>query len=101
MKDPEQIQRETSRWVLLMALYYGGGQPVAESLLLSTIQAVPIQSDPAIIRAQLRYLESAGLAEITKLPDGRIMAAITQKGCDVHEYTAECPAGIGRPAKYW
>lgn len=101
MKDNEQIQRETSRWILLMALYHGGGQPVAEALLLSTLQAVPIQTDPAVIRAQLRYLESADLALITKMPDGRIMAAITQKGCDVYEYTAQCPAGIARPEKYW
>ncbi len=101
MKDNDQIQRETSRWIILMALYQGGGYPVAEGILLSTVQAVPLQSDPAVIRAQLKYLESAGLADITKLPDGRITAAITQKGCDVYEYTDDCPTGIGRPQKYW
>ncbi len=101
MKEFEQNERETSRWVLLMALYHGGGFPVAEALLLSTLHAVPLRADAATVRAQLKYLESAHLAEITEHPDGRVSAAVTQTGVDVYEYNTECPAGIARPKKYW
>ncbi|MBW7863082.1 MAG: hypothetical protein GX580_02755 [Candidatus Hydrogenedens sp.] len=101
IKPIEQTQKEAARWYLLVALYHGGGNHVAEAVLLSTIQAVPIQTDAAVIRAQLKYLESAGLAQICKLPDGRITAAITQSGCDVYEYNADCPPGIARPRKYY
>lgn len=99
MKTAEQTQKETARWYLLVALYHGGGYPVAEALLLSTIQAVPIQSDASVIRAQLKYLESSGLAKVEALPHGTVLASITQKGCDVYEYNADCPPGIARPAK--
>ncbi len=101
MKDAEQILKETSRWYLLVALYHGGGFPVAEALLLSTLQAVPIQTDAQVVRAQLKYLEDKKLATTRRLPDGRITAAITAEGCDVYEYTAECPTGIARPEKYF
>jgi hypothetical protein len=101
MKELEQSERETSRWVILMALYHGGGYPVAEALLLSVLDAVPLRADPTTVRAQLKYLKSAELADITQHPDGRISAAITSMGVDVYEYNVQCPAGIARPKKYW
>lgn len=61
-KAIEQTERETARWVALDALYHGGGYPVAERLILSVLEAVPLRASAADIRAHLAYLESAGLA---------------------------------------
>lgn len=101
MKSPEQTEREHARWTMLMALYHGGGQPVAERLLLSVLEAVPVKADAGVVRAHLRYLEDCGLARLHEAPDGRVTGAITHGGMDVIEYNADCPPGIARPRKYW
>ena len=101
MKPLDQSERETARWIALDALYHGGGYEVAERLILSVLQAVPLNCTAADVRAHLGYLESLHLARVVKLPDGGRLAAITSVGTDVVEYNADCPAGIARPKKYW
>ena len=101
MKELEQSERETARWVTLHALYHGAGYPVAERLVLSVLEAVPIQASAGDVRAHLSYVASAGLASIEYLSNGTWVARITRAGMDVVEYNAECPVGIARPKKYW
>lgn len=101
MKTIEQSERETARWVALTALYHGASYPVAERLVLSVLEAVPIQSTAADVRSHLHFLSAAGLASIHRLPDGAQTACITKAGMDCVEYNADCPAGIARPQKYW
>lgn len=101
MKTIEQSERETARWVTLGALYHGAGYPVAERLILSVLEAVPVRSSAADVRAHLSYLETAGLARVERLPDGTWTASVNRHGMDVVEYNADCPAGIARPKKYW
>lgn len=101
MKEIEQSEREMARWVVLQALYHGDGSLVAERLILSVLDAVPIKASASDVRAHLAYLESASLARLEKLPNGSWCASITKSGVDVVEYNVDCPAGIGRPRKYW
>ncbi|MEO1752030.1 hypothetical protein [Thiofaba sp. EF100] len=101
MKTIEQSERETARWIVLSALYHGAGIPVAERLVLSVLEAVPIKATASDVRTHLHFLESAGMAHVKRLPDGGWVAEITKAGMDVVEYTADCPAGIARPVKYW
>lgn len=101
MKNLEQSERETARWVALDALYHGAGYAVPERLILAVLEAVPLRVTAADVRTHLAYLGSLGLARVVELPDGSRTAAITSSGTDVVEYNAECPAGIARPHKYW
>lgn len=101
MKSLEQNERETARWVALNALYNGAGYPLAERVILSVLEAVPIRSTAADVRQHLHFLETAGLARIDKHPDGTWTACITKQGIDCVEYNIPTPAGIARPHKYW
>ena len=101
MKTIEQSQRETARWVALTALYNGAGFPLAERVILSVLEAVPIHATAADVRQHLHFLDTAGMATVHKQPDGTWTACITKDGMDCVEYNATCPAGIARPQKYW
>ena len=101
MKTMEQSQRETARWVLLNALYHGQGYPLAERVLHSVLEAVPIQATAADVRAHLSFLEAADLGKLDKLADGTWTAKILKPGIDCVEYNAPCPTGVARPQKYW
>lgn len=101
MKDLEQSEREMARWVVLQALYHGDGNLVAERLILSVLEAVPIKASASDVRAYLSYVASAGLAQVEQFNHGAWGARITRTGVDVVEYNSECPAGIARPKKYW
>lgn len=101
MKEVDQSERETARWVLLNALYHGGDFPVAERVLLTVLEAVPIKATASDVRAHLAYLQSSGLVKVQHLPHGTWCATITRDGTDVVEYNSDCPAGIARPKKYW
>jgi len=101
MKPIEQSQRETARWVALSALYHGAGYPLAERVILSVLESVPIMATAADVRQHLHFLDAAGLAAVTRHSDGTWTARITKAGMDCVEYTAECPTGIARPQRYW
>ncbi|HWO99756.1 MAG TPA: cytoplasmic protein [Methylococcus sp.] len=100
-KPIDQSEREVARWITLDALYHGSGYPVSERLIHSVLEAVPVRSSAADVRAHFAYLESAGLATVRRLADGTQTATITRAGVDVVEYNSDCPPGIARPVKYW
>lgn len=101
MKNVEQVRRETARWIALTALYHGMGCPTSERLIHSVLEAVPLPATLVETRALLHFLQQAGLATVTRRPDGATVACITKEGTDVVEYNAVCPAGIARPEQYW
>ena len=99
--DNEKPRRETIRWMALDVMNHGRPYPVAEPLILSAIQGVPVQCTALELRRELDYLEHRGLA-IVKKPEGAPwLAELTRHGVDVVEYPVECDPGIARPKKYW
>jgi len=98
--DMAQAEREEVRWLLMLALYHARPVGAAEGLLLRTIQDVPMHITGRVVRSELTYLAGQGLVEI-KRERPQWYAELCPAGVDVVEYTTACPAGIGRPQKYW
>ena len=99
--DMERAQREQIRWTVLDALNHGRPYPVAETLILSAIQGVPIRCTALDLRRELAYLEERGLLKTKQLEGAPWTAQLTRDGVDVVEYTAAVEPGIARPKKYW
>jgi hypothetical protein len=99
--DMERARREQIRWIVLDALNHGRPYAVAEPLVLSAIQGVPIQCTALDLRRELGYLEDRGLVELNKLEGAPWTAKLTRTGVDVVDYTAPVEPGIARPKKYW
>ncbi len=99
--DTGKNRRELIRWYVMVAIYAGRPDHVAEPLILSTIQSVPIQCTAMELRQELDYLEERGLAELERLEGAVWTAKLTRDGIDVYEYTKPVEPGIARPKKYW
>lgn len=99
--DMERARREHIRWIVLDALNHGRPYEVAEPLILSAIQGVPIQCTALDLRREIAYLEQRGLVEIKRLEGAPWTAELTRAGIDVAEYAIPVEPGIARPKKYW
>lgn len=101
MVDPHKIRRETMRWNILLVL--NNARPIGayEELVLATMQGMFSDASALEVRRELDYLADRELVKLRKEPSGRWFAELKRYGVDVVEYTVECDAGIGRPAKYW
>jgi len=99
--DMEKARREQIRWIVLDALNHGRPYEVAEPLILSAIQGVPIQCTALDLRRELDYLKGRGLLEIKQLEGAPWTAQLTRTGVDVIEYEVPVEPGIARPKKYW
>ena len=99
--DMEKTRRETIRWNILVAVNSGRPYPVAETLVLSAIQSVPLECTARELRRELDYLADRALVDLKRLEGAPWLAELTRAGVDVIEYTVECDAGIARPKKYW
>ena len=99
--DMDRTRRETIRWVALDAIYHGRPYAVAEPLILSAIQGVPVQCTALELRRELDYLAERGLATLNRLEGAPWTAELTRAGVDVVEYTIAVEPGIARPKKYW
>lgn len=99
--DMEKNRREAIRWYVLIAVNSGRPEPVAETLILSAIQSVPIQCTALELRRELDYLADRDLVDLKRHEGAPWTAALTRNGVDVVEYTVECDPGIARPKKYW
>ena len=98
--DIERNTRELIRWYVLIAINSGRPYPVAEPLILSAIQTIPIECTAMQLRRELDYLRDRKLVDL-KTPEGvPWIAELTRFGVDVVEYTVECDPGIARPKKY-
>lgn len=101
MMDMEKNRRETIRWYTLVAVNSGRPEPVAEPLILSAIQAIPLQCTALELRREFDYLAHRGLIGVKRLEGAPWLIELLRAGVDVVEYTVECDAGIARPKKYW
>ena len=99
--DMERNRREAIRWHILVAVNAGSPHPVAESLILSAIQSIPVECTALELRRQLDYLEDRRLAHLGRHEGAPWTAGLTRHGVDFVEYTIDAEPGIARPKKYW
>ncbi len=99
--DMEKIRHESIRWHALIAANSGRPEPVAEPLILSAIQSIPIECTARELRRELDYLAVRELVDIERLEGAPWVVHLTRHGVDVVEYTVACDPGIARPKKYW
>lgn len=99
--DLQKTRRESMRWYLLKALDNARPLGALDVLLLDVMRSIYSDSTATEVHSQLDYLQSAGLVELGKRPDGHWHAKLNHNGIDVVEYNQDCPVGIARTAKYW
>lgn len=99
--DTEKIRRETIRWHILVCVNSGAPHPVAESLILSAIQSIPVECTALELRKQLDYLEDRKLLDLARHEGAPWTAELTRNGVDFVEYNIPAEPGIARPKKYW
>jgi len=99
--DMERNRREAIRWHILVAVNAGSPHPVAESLILSAIQSIPIECTALELRRQLDYLEDRRLVHLGRHEGAPWTVELTRHGVDFVEYTIDAEPGIARPKKYW
>lgn len=92
---------ENIRWLILVALNAGRPEMVAEVLILSSIQSVPVTCTALELRREMDYLENRELIRIERHEGAPWSAELTATGVDFVEYTIEARPGIARPKKYW
>ena len=95
----EIAERETARWLLLVALDAANSLGATETMLMGALrEALPFLA-PATLRHEVRYLAGRNYVTLT-VADGRPWrASITAAGTDLVEYRTDCPPGIARPAQ--
>lgn len=101
MIDPHAQRIQLIRWYVLLAAHAGRPYPVAEPLVLSAIQAIPLQCTALELRQELDYLEDRGLIELARHEAAHWTVDLTRAGVDIVEYTVPVEPGIARPQKYW
>ena len=99
--DMEKARREQIRWLVMVAVNAGRPWPVAEALILSAIQSVPVQCTALELRREMDYLEDRRLVTLKRLDGAPWTAELTRHGVDFIEYTIDAEPGIARPKKYW
>lgn len=99
--DMERTRRETIRWHILVAVNSGRPEAVAEPLILSAIQSIPVECTARELRRELDYLADRKLLEIARHEGAPWTADLTRHGVDFVEYTLAAEPGIARPKKYW
>ena len=99
MIQDEKQRREFMRWVLLLALNNARPIGAREEMLVSIAQDMWPDATRLEVRRELDYLHDRKLAEVTKHPDGRWSAELSNHGVDFVEYTVDAHPGIARPPK--
>jgi hypothetical protein len=99
--DMERTRRESIRWHIMVAVNSGAPHIVAETLILSAIQSIPVECTALELRKQMDYLEDRRLLELQRHEGAPWTATLTRHGVDLVEYTIEAEPGIARPKKYW
>ncbi len=99
--DVEKARRETIRWHILVALNAARPIGASESIMLTTIQAIPIDATQIELRREYDYLEERDLVKIEGRGTPQWHMKLTRAGMDMAEYTIDCHPGIARPKKWW
>jgi len=98
--DQRKLQRELTRWSILITLYNSRPIGAFEELVLAVVKTVYPECTRRELVNELDYLHGRELIEMKKQPDGRYHAHILRYGVDIVEYTVDCEPGIARPDKY-
>lgn len=97
--DLARAERETLRWVMLTALWHARPYGTTETVLLACAHDIPIAATAAMVRQELGWLETHGLASLDRT--GPVWGArLTALGEDVYDYRAQAPAGLARPPRW-
>ena len=99
--DMDKIRRESIRWHIMVAVNSGRPEAVAETLVLSAIQSIPIECTARELRRELDYLFDRKLVALQRLEGAAWLAELTRHGVDFVEYTIGAEPGIARQKKYW
>jgi hypothetical protein len=99
--DLEQKQREEARWRILRVLDAGRPIAVSETIVWRVLHDIRLPMSVNSVRREITYLRDLALLEIEGEGTEIWFAKLTAKGVDVVEYTANAPAGVARPRKYW
>lgn len=99
--DMDRARRESIRWHIMVAVNSGRPEPVAEPLVLSAIQSIPIECTALELRREMDYLADRRLLDLKRLEGAPWLAELTRHGVDFVEYTIAAEPGIARPKKYW
>lgn len=99
--DMEKARREQIRWLVMVAVNAGRPEPVAEPLVLSAIQGVPVQCTALELRREIDYLEDRKLVTTSRHEGAPWTVELSRHGVDFVEYTIDAQPGIARPKKYW
>lgn len=99
--DMDKTRRESIRWHILVAVNSGRPEPVAEPLILSAIQSIPIECTARELRRELDYLLDRKFVDLRRPEGAPWIADLTRHGVDFVEYNIDAEPGILRPKKYW
>lgn len=97
--DLARAERESLRWILLLALWHARPYGTTEHVLLRTAHDIPLRVTLDMVRQELGYLEKRALIKADKNKP-LWNAEITAEGEDVVDFRAPAPAGIARPPKW-
>lgn len=98
--DIARAEREALRWIMLTALWHARPYGTTETVLLSCAHEIPIYATSDLVRRELGWLASHGLAEIERDKSPVWAARLTAHGEDVYDYRAGAPAGLARPPRW-
>jgi len=99
--DLQQRQREEARWRILRVVDAGRPIPVTEQIIWRVLTDIKLSFSLNQLRRELSYLRDLALLELEGEGGENWFAKLTAVGVDVVEYTADSPAGVARPRKYW
>lgn len=97
--DMARAERETLRWVLLLALWHARPYGTTEYVLVRTAQDIPLNVTSDMVRRELNSLAQRLLVTIDH-SQPVWLANITALGEDVVDHRAPAPPGIARPPKW-
>jgi len=97
--DLARAERESLRWILLLALWHARPYGTSEHVLLRTAHDIPLRVTLDMVRKELGHLHGRKL--ITLIENQPVWhAEITADGEDVVDFRAPVPPGIARPPKW-
>lgn len=100
LSQVELERRREIRWRLLKVTSTSGIIPLSETLAQRTLHDIQYALSVEDVRRVAIYMEQKGLIQIDR-SSLEWAFQVTGDGMDVAEYNLGCPAGVGRPEKYW
>lgn len=97
--DLARAERESLRWILLLALWHARPYGTSEHVLLRTAHDIPLRVTLDMVRKELGYLHGKKLITVNE-NQPLWHAEITAEGEDVVDFRAPVPPGIARPPKW-